>query len=170
MKSQSPEELVEYIKTLIDNVERKARWLDSFRIDRMRNLCIKEEDFLSSSDQKISKQMSIKSIYSDCDNILEYVRKNSTLSSGRIIKAKFKMVNGKNSISDVIDFFGKENIRMTVENIEGSFNYNFTVNTNDRSMMEFAKKYINEVEIISPNYLRDEMKDMLKAAYERMGG
>ena len=165
-ESETPEELIEDVKKQINNVEQRSRWLDTFRVDRIRNLRVTENEQLNDVDKKIAKEMSIKTINYGIDNILDYVRQNSTLSSGRIIKAKFKMVNEENGISEAIDFFGKQNIRMKVE----KSNYIFTVNTNDRAMIEFAKMHLTEVEILEPQYLRDEMADMLKSAYDRMIG
>ncbi len=101
------------------------------------------------------------------------------MSSGRIVKAKFRIVNGKKGISETIDYFGKENIKISIEESENInekkgdkhfLNYIFSVNTNDRSMIEFAKRHLDEVEVLEPKYLRDEMHDMLKSAYERMDG
>jgi len=73
------------------------------------------------------------------------------------------------SISEAIDYFGKENVR--IEKIKDKDQSNilmFTVDTNDRAMLEFAKTNARNVEVIKPDYLRDELVEIFKTAYERM--
>ena len=103
-------------------------------------------------------------------NIQDYVSQNSSLYPGRNVTVKFKMFNGiDEGISEAIDFFGKENIKIEkrTDNEYGE-SFLFSVDTNDRAASEFAKINAKYVEIISPEYLRNELLETFKIAYERM--
>ena len=172
-ENESPEDLLKDVQKLIDNFERESRFLDTFRIDKIRHLHVIEnndEIQMSEADKKIAKRISMRTFNKSWSNIQDYVIQNSSLCPGRNITAKFKMVNKVGEgISEVIDYFRKENVRIEeLSNQSCNMEYLFTVNTNDRSMLEFAKKYASNVEVIEPDYLRKELLEIFKMAYERM--
>ena len=173
-EKETPEELLKDVMKLIENFERGSRFLDTFRIDRIRQLNAIDEDNdeiqLSEADKKLAKTMSMRSFKKTWSNIQDYVSQNSSLYPGRNITAKFKMYNEiEESISEAVDFFGKENVRIekSTDKDQGKVLI-FTVDTNDRAMLEFSKTYAKNVEVISPDYLRNELIEIFKTAYERM--
>ena len=85
---------------------------------------------------------------------------NSSLNPGRKVRAKFTVENSSDVISEAIDYFGKNNI-----SIRDSV---FIVDTIDSSMIEFAKLYAKEVEVIEPQYIRDELIEIFREVYEKM--
>ena len=112
-EKETPEELLKDVMKLIENFERGSRFLDTFRIDRIRQLNAIDEDNdeiqLSEADKKLAKTMSMRSFKKTWSNIQDYVSQNSSLYPGRNITAKFKMYNEiEESISEAVDFFGKE--------------------------------------------------------------
>ena len=157
---ESPENLLEDIRKRIDDYEKKSIFLDTFRIDQIRNIKIVDKKELSKTDKEILKNWSIQTIDLEWKTIQDYVNQNSSLCPGRKVKAKFKMENDREAISEAIDYFGKKNLRIK--------DSEFTVETNDRTLIEFAKKYAKEVEVIEPEYLREELTDIFKQAYEKM--
>ncbi len=173
-EKEAPEDLLKDVMKLIENYERGSRFLDTFRIDKIRGLNTIDEDNdeiqLSEADKKLAKTMSMKTFKKTWSNIQDYVSQNSFLYPGRNVTAKFKMFNEvEESISEAIDYFGKENVR--IEKIYDKDQSNilmFTVDTNDRAMLEFAKTNARNVEVIKPDYLRDELVEIFKTAYERM--
>lgn len=173
-ENESPEDFLKDVHKLIDNVERGSRFLDTFRIDKLRNLetvnavdCVFQ---ISEADKKIAKKLSLKSFDRTWSNIRDYVSQNSALCPGRSITAKFKVDSDtEEGISDVIDYFGKENVRIEILSDEGQKQtYLFSVNTNDRSMLEFAKTHAGNVTVLQPDYLREELLETFKTAYERL--
>ncbi len=184
-RKESTSDFIRDIEKMIEDSERGTRFLDTFRIDRLRNLTITENEELSENEKKLAKQMSLQTFKKEWGNILDYASQNSSLSPGRAITAKFKMEKGLDGdISDAIDYFGKENIRIQKVKVEipesgknlkkssedDSTSYICTVKTNDRAMMEFAKSYAREVEVLEPDYLREDMMNLFKSAYEKMAG
>ena len=188
-ENESPEDLIRDVKKLIDNIKFESRYVDTFRIDRIQNLRLTENDELSEEEKKLARKMELSIINKEWSTIQEYVSQNSSLFPGRSIRAKFKMIGGgEGSISDAIDYFGKKNIvriepfqdqRTEAPKPDGFLkdsrdyahkHYLFTVKTNDQAMMEFAKTHAHLVEVIEPIELRDELCEIFKAAYERLMG
>lgn len=182
-KQSIPEDTIKDIQKLIDNVHQGSVFLDTFRIDKIRNLIVTENEELSDKEKDAVKRLSLNDYNKNWRSIQDYFRQNNSLSCGRAVRAKFKVINGSDgTISDAIDYFGKENIRIEEKKIDsygqnksikgtednGDIGYFFTVKTNDRAMMEFAKLYAGEVEVLEPEYLREDMLRMFKAAYEKM--
>ena len=103
-------------------------------------------------------------------NIQDYVSQNSSLYPGRNLTAKIKLYDKSNEVlSEAIDCFGKENVRIEkVSDENQKEGYLLTVDTNDNAVIEFTKTYASCVEVIKPDYLREEILEIFKAAYERM--
>ena len=169
-ENESPDDLLKDVYKLIDNYERGSRYLDTFRIDKIRNLSsISESDEgfqIGEADKKLAKKISMRTFKKTWSNVQDYVSQNSSLCPGRNINAKFRLLSESDDVlSDVIDYFGKENLRIENE-LDGGFI--ITVDTNDRAMSEFAKLNVKNVEVIQPDYLRGELLELFKSAYERM--
>ena len=171
---EAPEDMMKDIQKLIGNIGKNATFLDTFRIDRICDLTVTDNQGLTDREKKYAKTLSLKTYNTDWNSVQDYAGQNDSLSPGRNIKAKFKLVNASDEvISDVIDCFGKKNSRIETKKLGSSkiiSGYLFTVYTNDRAMMEFAKKHAGEVEVLEPTYLREELLSLFKSAYERMRG
>ena len=159
-ENESPTDLIADIKKRIDDIEKGSTFLDAFRIDQIRNIRIVDDVDLSKQENEFVKSMSIKAVDMEWKTIQDYVNQNSSISPGRKVSAKFKMENSKNTISEAIDYFGKNNIKIR--------NSIFSVETNDRALIEFAKRYAKEVEVLEPEYIREELIDIFRNAYNKM--
>ena len=171
-KEQSARETINDIKVLIEDAERGTRRISTFRIDRIRDLRVTENEDLSEKEKKLAREMTLKSFSNEWQNIIDYVNQNGSLSSGRLITAKFRTEAGSEAISDAIDYFGKANIHIIPENRPGAAeddakkNLLFIVKTNDAAMLEFAKLHAGKLTLLEPDYLRDELAAVFKTAYE----
>ncbi len=173
-KNETPENLLEDIYKLINDKNRGARFLDTFRVDKIRELdklSDKEvEKRLSETDKKLIKKISMSTFKKSWSNIQDYVSQNSSLYPGRNLTAKIKLYDKSDEVlSEAIDCFGKENVRIEkVSDENQKEGYLLTVDTNDNAVIEFTKTYASCVEVIKPDYLREEILEIFKAAYERM--
>jgi|GEM_PF-1394421 len=165
----SPEDLISDVKKLIENVEQGSRFLDTFRIDRIRELCITDNEEMSNEEKRIVASFSLKDINHSWNNVFDYARQNSSLSPGRSITAKLVFKNDQDgNLSDAIDYFGKANIRIEKSENAVSGEYRLVVRTNDRAMKEFAKTYARNVVVLEPEYLREELCEIYRIAYETL--
>ena len=173
-KNETPENLLEDIYKLINDKDRGARFLDTFRVDKIRELdklSDKEvEKRLSETDNKLIKKISMSTFKKSWSNIQDYVSQNSSLYPGRNLTAKIKLYDKSDEVlSEAIDCFGKENVRIEkVSDENQKEGYLLTVDTNDNAVIEFTKTYASCVEVVEPAYLREEILEIFKAAYERM--
>lgn len=173
-ENESPEDMLKDFHKLIENCERGSKFLDTFRIDKIRELKTIEEGkgevHISEADKRFAKSLSMKSIKKTWSNIQDYVSQNSFLYPGRNVTVKFKMFNGiEEGISEAVDFFGKENIKIEkISDKDYGDMFLFSVDTNDRAALEFAKTNAKYVEVITPEYLRNELLETFKNAYERL--
>ena len=182
-----PDILIKRVSQMIVTAEnRSGFFVDSVRIDQIRALEFIDASEITPEQQKAIRKIRLKDINPEWNNILDYSLQNTSLAAGRKILAKFKMNEGFDGhISDAIDFFGKENVRIeTIEEetleeprpdgymkeptLVKTESYLVTAKTNDGSLREFAKLYAREVEVLEPKYMRDEMLDTFRMAYERM--
>ena len=112
--------------------------------------------------------MSLQSVDRTWSSIQDYVSQNSALYSGRNISAKFEIIGEwEECISDAIDYFGKENIRIQKIKKDASDPvYIFTANTNDRAMEHFVLQRLTQVRVLKPEKLRNSIRKKLKEAVE----
>lgn len=97
-------------------------------------------------------------------NLAEYMKKHVYMYSSADSIVKFRVI--KSMISDVIDMFGKD-VRF-YEETEDKVCVN--ANVNESAMVQFAKSFAPDVEILEPVELREKVKmDLLKGikAYEK---
>ena len=80
--------------------------------------------------------------------------------SGESISVTFRVHNS--AIGDVIDWFGAD----TLFKDEGEYS-NVTVMVNKRAMLYWAMQYAEKVEVLSPQTLRDEIKESLQKALQK---
>ena len=96
-------------------------------------------------------------------DLSEYMKKHVYMYSSSDSRVKFRIV--KAMISDVIDMFGKD---VSFYN-ETADNVCVMANVNESAMIQFAKSYAPDVEVLEPLTLREQVKDELRKglkAYE----
>lgn len=81
--------------------------------------------------------------------------------AGESIPVTFRVRNG--AISDVIDWFGSD----TSISAEDETHSTVRVTVNKMAMVYWAMQYSQSVEVLSPQELRDEIRDNLKKALEK---
>ena len=74
------------------------------------------------------------------------------------VHVKFRIV--KPMITDVIDMFGKD----VIFSDEDETHVTVTTKTNERAMLQFAKNFAPDVEVLKPEKLRDMMREELERA------
>ncbi|MCR4746804.1 MAG: WYL domain-containing protein [Lachnospiraceae bacterium] len=93
-------------------------------------------------------------------DLVEYMKKHVYMYSSEDSTVKFRII--KPMISDIIDMFGRD-IRFYDE-MEGTVCVK--VNVNEMAMVQFAKSYAPDVEILEPIELREQVKKELRKGYE----
>ncbi len=174
------QDVLYFMDTLKVPVEKIEDYTYITRLDRITNLKILEKD-------EVRDDKNILRVFEKRSGKLkaqEYAALNADLSSGRTINASFRLTTRMTGvfskirrkdcdISDVIDYFGKSNVTIREEGTtaapEGKqVTYLVYAKTNDGALRDFAKANIESVEILTPEYMRDELRQVLKTAYERM--
>lgn len=170
-----------YLKDLMkNNPEHLEDYAELIRVDRIKDLKIIERNEMQ-DDEDIIKIIRNRG---GQRNAQEFASFNASLKSRRIIHASFKLINHTKgslsntkhkecTISDVIDYFGKANVNIQQDNSGDASKgkqivYTVYVKTNDASLREFAKANIENVEILTPDNVREELANALKNAYERL--
>ena len=126
--------------------------ISNYRVDRIIDLKILDErikpyDKLEWSDGKRL-------------DLAEYMKKHIYMYSSPDNSVKFRIV--KPMISDVIDMFGKE-VRFYDENEDTVC---VSARVNETAMIQFANNYAPDVVILSPESLREKVKEELRRGYE----
>ena len=83
--------------------------------------------------------------------------------SSEDVRVTFRIV--KPMITDVIDLFGKD----VIFSGENETHVTVSTKTNERAMLQFAKNFAPDVEILKPERLRDELREELERALEVYG-
>ena len=65
-------------------------------------------------------------------------------------------------ITDVIDMFGKD----VIFSDENETHVTVTAKTNERAMLQFAKNFAPDVEVLKPEALREALREELEKALE----
>ena len=93
-------------------------------------------------------------------NLPKHLAEHIYMFSGESIPVTFRVHNS--AIGDVIDWFGAD----TLFKDEGEYSA-VTVMVNRRAMLYWAMQYAEKVEVLSPQSLRDEIKDSLQNALKK---
>lgn len=130
---------------LIANIDGQEN-LTCLRIDKITEVKIISEG--------IVPRRLVKEIANEGFNLPKYMAENIYLCSGEIIWTKFWI--SKNIVDEFVDFFGTgKNFKILQENDEKFF---IETKVNFNAMKFWALQFGEDVEIISPKKLRDEMK------------
>ncbi len=124
--------------------------ISNYRIDRIRNIKILEEKGKPFQNLKWSGHQNL--------DLAEYMKEHIYMYSSENVRVKFRIV--KPMITDVIDLFGKE-VTFSDEN---EAYVSVSARINERAMLQFAKNFAPDVEILQPERLRNELKQELEKA------
>lgn len=124
--------------------------ISNYRIDRIKNVEI--------LDEKIKPFKELETASGKCLDINEYMNEHIYMYSSDRETVIFKIV--KSMISDVIDIIGGD-VRFIDET---DTHISVVANVNIRSMVQFAKNYAPDVEVLKPERLRECVKKELKNA------
>lgn len=127
--------------------------ISNYRIDRIKNIEI--------LDEKIRPFKELNASNGGMLDLNVYMKEHIYMYSGENQKVTFRIV--KPMISDVIDIFGGD-VRFTDET---DTHVTVITNVNLRAMMQFAKNYAPDVEVLRPENLRNELREEFKRAFER---
>ena len=126
--------------------------ISNYRIDRIKNIEI--------LDDKIKPFKELKNTSDKCLDLNEYMREHIYMYSSDSEMVTFRIV--KPMISDVIDIFGAE-VRFIDET---DTHVSVVANVNAQSMIQFAKNYAPDVEVLKPESLRMAIKEELNKALD----
>lgn len=126
--------------------------ISNYRIDRIKNIVI--------LDEKIKPFDKLEDVKSGRLNLNNYMKEHIYMYSSANEKVTFRIV--KPMISDVIDMFG-DDVRFTDET---DSHVTVIAMVNKRAMLQFAKNFAPDVEVIKPESLRGEVREELKKAIE----
>lgn len=124
--------------------------ISNYRVDRIKNVKILNEKAKSFSDLKWANGNYI--------NTAEYVNEHIYMYSSDSVRVKFRI--NRPMITDIIDFFGKD-VRFFDENENG---VTVSTITNEAAMIQFAKSYAPDVEVLEPKELRTKVIEELEHA------
>jgi predicted DNA-binding transcriptional regulator YafY len=79
---------------------------------------------------------------------------------------RIKFVSAVGIIDQVIDWFGQD---IKIESTDNEKEVIVTLQASPSAMEHWAMQYLNAVEILSPAFLRDRIRDNLKKASEKYG-
>ena len=136
---------------LICNYE-KYNDISNYRIDRIKNICI--------LDEKIRPIKELVGVNGHSLNLNEYMKEHIHMYSSNNETVTFRIV--KPMISDVIDMFGAD-VRFTDET---DTHVTVIASVNSKSMIQFAKNYAPDVEVLKPESLRSAVRDELTKGME----
>ena len=126
--------------------------VSNYRIDRIRNIKILDEKGKPFQELKWSGHQNL--------DLAEYMKEHVYMYSSENVHVKFRIV--KPMITDVIDMFGKD-VTFSDEN---ETHVTVTTKTNERAMMQFAKNFAPDVEVLKPKTMREGLREELKRAVE----
>lgn len=122
--------------------------VSNYRIDRITDIEVLDEKAKPFNKLKWSDGQRL--------NLSEYMKKHVYMYSSDDTRVIFRIV--RPMISDVIDMFGKD-ITFFDETADTVC---VKVNVNETSMLQFAKNYAPDVEILEPLELREKIKEEIK--------
>lgn len=126
--------------------------ISNYRVDRITQLEILEEKIKPFSKLNWSNGQKL--------NLSDYMKKHVYMYSSGDVKTTFRII--KPLISDIIDMFGKDVTFLD----ETEDMVCVKVNVNETSMIQFAKNYAPDIEILEPQELRGKVKEELRKGYE----
>ena len=126
--------------------------ISNYRVDRITDIEILDEKAKPFEKLKWSDGKRL--------DLAEYMKKHVYMYASDNTTVKFRIV--RPMISDVIDMFGKD-VRFYDETDETVC---VSVNVNETAMIQFAKNYAPDVVILSPDSLRERVKEELRKGYE----
>ena len=97
-------------------------------------------------------------------DLATYMRERPYMYSSENVQARFRVTHAM--VSDVMDLFGSQ-VRFLDEDESG---VTVSAYTNERALEQFAKNFAPDVVILSPDSLRNQVKEYLRqalAAYEK---
>ncbi len=122
--------------------------VSNYRVDRI--------TAISMLDEKIKPFEKLKWADSKRLNLAEYMKQHVYMYSSKNSHVKFRIV--KAMISDIIDMFGTD-VRFYDETEDTVC---VKVQVNEQSMIQFAKNYAPDVEVLEPVELREKVKEELE--------
>lgn len=169
IENDHPTDMQTHFEEVVEAVRSGEVRIDVFRMDR---ICDAEKLDESSERLCSSGELQLKGIHRGRLNVQEYARENPSLSSGHAVQARLRLIEGERcTISDVIDHFGKANVRISVDGKskqEGSQVYVISVKVNDGALRDFVLRNTPDIELIKPTELREEIESCYRTALERM--
>ncbi len=126
--------------------------ISNYRIDRIADIRILDERATPFSELKWANGRSL--------NLSEYMKRHPYMYSSEDVRVSFRITLPM--ISDIIDTFGTD---VTFADKDDS-GVTVTTITNERAMLQFAKNFAPDVEIIKPEFLRDKVRNELRTALE----
>lgn len=126
--------------------------ISNYRIDRIKNIEI--------LDERIKPFEELHDANGRRLDLNTYMKEHIYMYSGTKEQVTFRIV--KEMISDVLDMFGGD-LRFTDET---DTHVTVIAKVNKRSMMQFAKNFAPDVEVLKPDSLRRELTEELKKALE----
>lgn len=126
--------------------------ISNYRLDRITGLTILDERRKPFSKLSGSNGQQL--------NLSEYMKEHPYMYSSENIRVTFRIT--KAMVSDIIDLFGTD----LQFSDEAEDSVTVSVYTNERSALQFAKSFAPDVRILSPQRLRDSMKQELTRALE----
>lgn len=126
--------------------------ISNYRLDRITGLTILDERRKPFSKLSGSNGQPL--------NLSEYMKEHPYMYSSENIRVTFRIT--KAMVSDIIDLFGTD-LQFSDETEDS---VTVSVYTNERSALQFAKSFAPDVRILSPQRLRDSMKQELTRALE----
>lgn len=124
--------------------------ISNYRIDRIKNIKILEE--------KMKPFEKLRDANGGRLDLATYMKEHIYMYSSANEKVTFKIV--KAMVSDVIDIFGGD---VSFKD-ETETHVIVTAKVNVKSMIQFAKNYAPDVEVLKPESLREEIKEELRKA------
>ena len=126
--------------------------VSNYRVDRITDLTILDEKVKPFSKLKRSDGQKL--------NLADYMKKHVYMYSSGDVNATFKIT--KSLISDIIDMFGKD-VRFFDETKDTVC---VKAKVNEDSMVQYAKNYAPDIEVLEPKELREKVKEELRKGYE----
>lgn len=126
--------------------------ISNYRIDRIKGIKILDEPAKAFASLEWSKGRKL--------DLAEYMKEHVYMYSSGNVRVTFRIV--KPMMIDVIDLFGKDVMFFD----EDETHVKVSVNTAEAPMLQFAKNFAPDVEILEPASMRDKMREELERALE----
>lgn len=124
--------------------------ISNYRVDRITDIRILDEKAKPFEELKWADGKKL--------DLSEYMKRHPYMYSSEDVRVSFRITLPM--ISDIIDTFGCH-VRFTDKDDTG---VTVTTTTNERAMLQFAKNFAPDVQILKPEALRDKVRDELRAA------